>query len=848
MPLATLLLALLPQNPAPPAAPATPPAPPVPHFAKPRLVASGWPDEAAIAVIADCDGDGAGDLLAVHIAAPGNAEFARNVRKTKFGTGALGIRLPDGGSLAGLAAIRAHREKDKPERITFHFADGAAWQLGKDDQGWRFAAAGPGEAYGGIPLWRKDGPPVGDFDGDGHEEPLGDAPFLRDLPPGARITIGDFQGDRRDDVLIRRFDGGWRNGRDVLVVLSYLDGDADQDGDGLDNAREAALKSDPLDADTDHDGLLDGQEVNGDGGIDLAALGCSPTHQDVLVYVQRYDSVDGARAKAEIERAAAYWATLPGKNPDGTGGIHLVPMWLGPLPAAKIGPPWWDLGEANLPVAARGIAHYMIVSPGGGGQSGELADQGGCGDHALYATFLHEFGHQVGLTHSGGPGAGWAPVYTSMMNYSYSYGFEDDYNKIHYSTGELLGLQLDEHKLSERVALPIEKLQFLAKGPYRFHLQADGDGTFVDWNRNGKFDAGTVAASITDTYGVGAGQRFPQGKSLFAPCLATLGEQLLLFTVDKDSRLVWRRNLGEGKWTEPAVAAPVTPTGDPWVVAHGGQLHAFVPTADGAVELAAATPEQLAQATARPLADSKGAALSAVGFRDRLLVLLWTAPDAPIRVVERNADGAFGPARELPGIHSEMAVAAVEDPSTGELCVGGGNVDKEKDGEKRHWTLWRFAAEADGSFHLASTTRPGGDKSGWAGNRRPVLLCEGKDQPTPGRLHFLAPGWLAKDGNGCFYEAITIGDHNQDSGWRLRRFYDEWTTTRWPLGACFHNGDIALAFGWANTPGQDADGNVHVSHRGFGLCDGVLSDFDDVSEIRGVGLSHSLAWRRGSVQ
>ena len=78
---------------------------------------------------------------------------------------------------------------------------------------------------------------------------------------------------------------------------------------------------------------------------------------------------------------------------------------------------------------------------------------------------------------------------------------------------------LNEEHLPERVALPYEKMKFLEKGPYRFRLKADNDGTFVDWNRNGTFDPGTVRADITDTYGASGasgirpGRRFSRRRS-----------------------------------------------------------------------------------------------------------------------------------------------------------------------------------------------------------------------------------------------------------------------------------------------------------------------------------------------
>ena len=56
--------------------------------------------------------------------------------------------------------------------------------------------------------------------------------------------------------------------------------------------------------------------------------------------------------------------------------MHLIPIWLGPLASAAAQRPWWELGNENLPLPARGIAHYITIGPGGGGQSSELGDMG----------------------------------------------------------------------------------------------------------------------------------------------------------------------------------------------------------------------------------------------------------------------------------------------------------------------------------------------------------------------------------------------------------------------------------------------------------------------------------------
>src|SRR4051812_41241630 len=55
----------------------------------------------------------------------------------------------------------------------------------------------------------------------------------------------------------------------------------DRDSDGLTDDEEAQLGTDPANPDTDGDALLDGWEVRGVNGIDLAAMGASPLHKDI---------------------------------------------------------------------------------------------------------------------------------------------------------------------------------------------------------------------------------------------------------------------------------------------------------------------------------------------------------------------------------------------------------------------------------------------------------------------------------------------------------------------------------------------------------------------------------------
>jgi hypothetical protein len=80
--------------------------------------------------------------------------------------------------------------------------------------------------------------------------------------------------------------------------ISYYDGSSDPDSDGLDNAGEFACGTNPTDADTDDDGLSDGDEVN--------TYGTSPTNSD--------SDNDGLSDNTEITT----YNTLP-NNPDSDG-------------------------------------------------------------------------------------------------------------------------------------------------------------------------------------------------------------------------------------------------------------------------------------------------------------------------------------------------------------------------------------------------------------------------------------------------------------------------------------------------------------------------------------------------
>ncbi|MBY0308768.1 MAG: hypothetical protein K2Q09_08510, partial [Phycisphaerales bacterium] len=342
--------------------------------------------------------------------------------------------------------------------------------------------------------------------------------------------------------------------RAVRVVFGLNTASGDMDGDGLSDAEEAELGTDPRCRDTDGDGLLDGWEVHGlPRGIELGLMiglyrkdasaeerdrGLSPLRQDVIVNVSYFEGVEPVQFRKEMPGVQRVFRALNIGNPDGSKGLWVhfreVPGFVG-KEDQKLA--WWDVGNKFFPVKERGLMHWMQVTPWGGGQSGETADMGGCGNG--WHVFAHEFGHQLGLSHTGDSAPGWCPLYTSMMNYAYHYSFDGTGEKSHFSSGEFRAAVLDERHLKEKLDYPIERLRFLSNHPFRFPLKDNGDGTtLVDWNQNGVFDEGEVEADINYGGSTHAGERKTIGLVGSAAPVAYVGDRCVMAASDHKQSVV----------------------------------------------------------------------------------------------------------------------------------------------------------------------------------------------------------------------------------------------------------------------------------------------------------------------
>ncbi len=314
---------------------------------------------------------------------------------------------------------------------------------------------------------------------------------------------------------------GYLDSEPDWVTLRRVEG-TDADGDLLDDATEAQLGTDPTSADTDLDGVPDGWEELGHEDVDYPGLGCSALHMDLLVELdyQEYTDSNGLLHSAHPSPATAQalvdtYASMPVENPDGLPGIALRFLDDSVLPQSfvcvySIGiPQWGDTSPSSfLHREAFHRVQICLADPATGGGGG-IADIGGRAftmsfpemnaDPAddldeeaalrLYAIFLHEMGHNLGLRHGGDENLNYKPVYPSLMNYEFTYTMSGSPlsiagTKVTFSRGLLP--PVDECSVIEKGifgGVPPEDIAFLPSyGQEAWTVAADGS---VDWDHDG---------------------------------------------------------------------------------------------------------------------------------------------------------------------------------------------------------------------------------------------------------------------------------------------------------------------------------------------------------------------------
>lgn len=676
------------------------------------------------------------------------------------------------------------------------------------------------------------------------------------LPEADSIRLsGDFDRDGDDDVFEFRYGSEMHSGYQVMLRIQVRGGETDSDNDGLTNDEERDLGTDPANPDTDGDGLLDGWEVKGFRGLDMKSLGCDPRHIDLICLVSRFESVNEERCKSQISRAATFYSQLKSPNPDGTTGFRLHPVYLDPVSGEDTKKSWQANREKFLPAKWRGVVHWMQVTPGGGGQADQLGDGGTIGENALWAVFVHEFGHQMGMDHEGFWNNGLCPIYTSLMNYAYSYSLEDDANKIHYSDGQLDGYVLKETDLDETIPLPYDKVKFLEKGPYRFRLQPHGDTTLIDWNWNGIFGEKHVRADINYSYSTNAGRRDDVGKTQTAPWLFTYKKSAYLlygthdFPVDratdpsvgpsKPGKVVLRKLVKPFEWQEPLVIVPSGLTGDPVGAAQGDKICIVYQSSQG-VMISWIDPKKDQKVSQPSVLDTNGSLVPSVGTVHGRLFVFLTDPESGVVTYRVINHDKVSKAETLDAT-STNPVGICEDTVTGEAIIA---LAQDQDAKQTHrWQVRRYR-ESDGRFEPVGSDWVGGEKGSVRGvGRLTVLFDKSRDAGPHGRVYIYGKGMTNSSTPwSCTYVAHQVEDKSVGGGWMLKRFYDEWTQSRSAPAAAWYQGDVIWAYRWVDGGQGSSDNVLHVGYKALGIQSQPMGDHDDLTFFRTWGIRNSLLY------
>jgi hypothetical protein len=275
---------------------------------------------------------------------------------------------------------------------------------------------------------------------------------------------------------------------------------SDSDGDRLDNCAETNTGvfvsltdtgTDPNDADTDGDGINDGDEVLGTlGGLDLPAMGTSPLRRDILIEYDWFDDALECGAHSHrptanaLAQVAAAFAAAPLANPDGSMGINviqdrgqgglftggnLIADADGVLTNGVDSAEYVSLKTANFAPNRSGYFHYTILPhryATNSDSSGQAELPGDDMIVSLYCagsnynvahTIMHELGHNLLLRHGGFQNCNYKPNYNSVMNYLYQFpGRDNDCTPpgdgvLDYSIGDRI--PLDENNLDENLGV-----------------------------------------------------------------------------------------------------------------------------------------------------------------------------------------------------------------------------------------------------------------------------------------------------------------------------------------------------------------------------------------------------------
>jgi hypothetical protein len=314
--------------------------------------------------------------------------------------------------------------------------------------------------------------------------------------------------------------------RTCRIINAFLQPGGDTDGDRLRNDWE-----------------INGIDQNNDGRIDFRIPDANPLHKNLYIetdYMQFHQPISGG-----IDNVISAFANAPVSNPDGTNGINLFVQvdeqithqdringvtGLLAIKRTNFGTvaERADPNSANILAAKRLVFHYgpfvhdRSDAPGSSGVSNGrpsmeffvslggnwgLAPVGPMGaNHSVgtldqqEGTFMHEFGHNLGLAHGGNDEIICKPNYLSVMSYSFQMSNLVSNRPLDYSRSALA--TLNENNLTEANGISQSDPAGLTTvyGP-RAQGQGPGfntTGVPIDWNFNKRYTDRNVVSNIND--------------------------------------------------------------------------------------------------------------------------------------------------------------------------------------------------------------------------------------------------------------------------------------------------------------------------------------------------------------
>lgn len=665
----------------------------------------------------------------------------------------------------------------------------------------------------------------------------------------------------------------------------------DTDNDGLTDEEEKKLGTNPSEPDTDNDGLTDGFETRGLAEYpELNQL--NPRHADLIVYFRwRNDISNPYDVNTWIEKAKLFFADLDASNPDGIKGINLVYVSGGAIPSNL--PEGTDIPQTYFPRELVGIAHFHEIYSGGAGQTPTvLCPKSSSGTGGTWQSIVHELGHQLGLSHRGrndiapeNPQHPRCPLYTSLMNYDYSYYFRDNPDLIHLSVGEFSHIVLNEQRISEVIRMPYDRVSFLEGSPYHYKLirsTTNPNETLIDWNRDGRFNSTLSYVCDINSHGGSLTSNYIENdlldKTTIGNVCAVSAEGAenfyLLYAADNNlsdeqARLVnslqynpaniylWKKGHSQSiKLTDKILIGELS------AVFSQGVLYVCFQTNQGwefreysKWEIDKAINERTIPRAISIIKKDASYLVKpqVISANNNIYLFTWgkgLSPrnrDGKIEFTKYNKStpsssgvslsGSFGTTTTLTQT-SKSDIGVCWDSENSRICIA--RTFNSNHPNRLELLVYKFNGEL---LQLKSSSIIGGETGPNRTNTRPaVIYCRKNIDRQSGKIYVFYKGWTTNISDTAnIYCSRQIQDKLLNNGWEELKWV---VNTKSNVTGCIYNNDIVIGARNIDTRKvHPEDSKIKLAYNGSGIEIDNLLDYNDVDYIRNVGLKKSLECR-----